>query len=95
MTVNCVTFDTLFFQTNLKYVDVLQIDTEGYDYEIIKLFNVERRKPRIINFEHAHLSDDDWNACVSMLISTGYHVAVAGHDTLAYLREPCPPVSPG
>jgi FkbM family methyltransferase len=84
--VNCITFDTLFQRTNLEPVAMIQIDTEGYDYEIIKLFNVEQRKPTIINFEHAHLSDDDWNSCVHMLISTGYEVAVAGHDTLAYLR---------
>jgi FkbM family methyltransferase len=87
LSVECITFDTLFERTNINHLDMIQIDTEGYDYEIIKLFDVKARKPSIVNFEHAHLSDDDWNSSVNMLISCGYQVALTGHDTLAYLRE--------
>ena len=85
--VDCITFDTLFSRYDIKHANVLQIDTEGFDFEVIKLYNVAERKPEIINFEHKHLSKEDWARCVEMLIDLGYRVAKTGQDTLAYLTD--------
>lgn len=83
--VDCITFDTLLKEMGSPHVDILQIDTEGFDYEIIKMFQVEERKPSIINFEHLHLSRKAWNEAVALLVECGYKVAKAGWgDTLAY-----------
>jgi hypothetical protein len=63
------------------------IDTEGYDYEIVKLLNVRVHRPRIILYESKHLSTADQNACVDLLCGVGYRVAVLKLDTVAYLPE--------
>ncbi len=82
--VESLTFDTLLNQSALGPIHLLQVDAEGYDFEIIKLFDVPKRRPAIINFEHVNLSVADWNQCVQLLLDDGYAVTVAGQDTLAY-----------
>ena len=79
-----ITFDELY--ADLWTVpDIVVIDTEGYDYEIIKLLNLPVRKPRIIHYEHKHLSIVDRDALLRLLISHEYRIAVKGYDTTAYL----------
>ncbi|RYG67243.1 FkbM family methyltransferase [bacterium] len=82
--VPCRTFDTLLNENKVERVDVLQIDTEGFDAEVLRLFDVPRRLPVLINFEHRHLSKDDWNKSVKMLLDCGYLVATKSQDTIAY-----------
>ena len=80
----CITFETLFKETGAKHVDLLQIDAEGFDAEILRLFDVPTRKPAIIRFEHKHLSGPDYGNSLSMLMDQGYYLAICGQDTLAY-----------
>ena len=47
--------DTLLDRHHVKKIDLLQIDVEGYDYELLKSFNFERIKPQLIRYEHRHL----------------------------------------
>ncbi|MBK7697246.1 MAG: FkbM family methyltransferase [Saprospiraceae bacterium] len=37
-------------------IDLLHIDTEGYDWEILKQLRLAKYFPRPIIFEHKHLS---------------------------------------
>jgi FkbM family methyltransferase len=85
-TVPTVTFDELLAELP-EPPSVVVIDTEGYDYEIVKLLDVPRRKPSLILYEHKHLSDADQNACVKLLIDAGYLVAPIGQDTVASQPE--------
>lgn len=62
-------------------VDILQIDCEGWDYEVIKSLGDVR--PPIINFESANLSETDWNSFVDWSIQNGYGYIRTGMDTLA------------
>jgi len=84
--VKCITFDQLLKDCSIDHVDVLQIDTEGYDFEILKLFQISKRLPAIVNFEHVHLSKSDWNSAADLLIDAGYQLAVSGWDTIALHR---------
>ena len=84
--VQTLSFGTLFAQTDFGHVHLLQIDTEGFDYEVIKLFDVARRQPEILHFEHKMLSERDLNQCLKMLVKAGYLLTqIGGEDTLAYL----------
>jgi FkbM family methyltransferase len=38
--VRCITFATLFKEMGIQGVDMLQVDAEGYDDEILRLFEV-------------------------------------------------------
>lgn len=83
--VRCVTFATLFDEAGIEHVDLLQVDAEGYDAEILRLFDVRMRKPAIIRFEHKHLSPAVYSQTVGALVDLGYKFTICGIDTLAYL----------
>jgi FkbM family methyltransferase len=87
--VRCMTFATLFDELGLQTVDMLQVDAEGLDAEILHLFDVAKRTPAIVRFEHKHLSAADHAECLAMLVREGYRFAICGSDTLAY-RHPLP-----
>jgi FkbM family methyltransferase len=83
-----MTFDTLIKKHDIDHVSLLAIDTEGFDFEIIKSIDFEKTKPRIIEYEHTHLSRNDEKECVQLLVSEGYKVLRSfGDDTLAVLHK--------
>src|SRR5438445_571073 len=71
-TVPAITFATLFRAHGIERVDILQVDTEGFDFEVLKLFDVPARQPSLIHFEHKHLTAADLNAALALLIGCGY-----------------------
>ncbi len=81
-----ITFEDLVAEIGTE-PDIVVIDTEGYDFEVVKLLNVRVRKPHVILYESKHLSTEDQNACIELLIGNGYRVAVLQADTVAYLDE--------
>jgi len=67
----------------------LQIDTEGHDYTVVRSAVGAGCLPRIINYEHKHLSYSDQVACRNLLETHGYAFWTNASDTLAYrLQEP-------
>jgi FkbM family methyltransferase len=81
------TFTSLLSKHDVQRYDLLQIDTEGFDFEVIKLANLERVRPTLINYEHEHLSHDDQVRCWRYLMTLGYRVFTHGGDSAAYLFE--------
>ena len=79
---------TLLSKHNVDHIDLLVIDTMGFDFEILKMFPFEWIKPSVIHFEHNHLSSDDQAACLKLLIDQGYSLAKVAVDTIAYLNAP-------
>ena len=61
-------------------VDLLQIDTEGYDYEVLKTFPFDSNAPALVCFEHCHLSESDRTAAVSLMTGYGYSIEKWGKD---------------
>jgi FkbM family methyltransferase len=82
--VECWTFSTLLERAGVERVDVLQIDAEGYDLELLRLFDIPRRLPSIVNYEHVHLSRSERNSAAGLLISNGYRLGMSRFDTVAY-----------
>jgi FkbM family methyltransferase len=85
--VECLSTETLLKRYKIEDIDWLQIDTEGFDYEIIKMFNIEKTKPRVIVYENLHLSGPLKNECSEFLKSKGYECRDFGGNTLA-MYEP-------
>jgi FkbM family methyltransferase len=71
----------------VERVDLLQIDAEGFDAEIVRMFDFERWRPSIVNFESVHLSPEDRDGAMRLLIGHGYRVATTDVDTLAYRED--------
>jgi FkbM family methyltransferase len=85
VTVQCRTMESLLAEYGVEKIDILQIDTEGYDYIILKLFDFGRYQPEIVHYEHQHLNMADRAAAESLLRSHGYELHRNAYDTLAVL----------
>lgn len=85
--VPCWTLATLLAQAKApRGIDLLQIDAEGWDYEIIRSIDFTAVRPRIIRYEHQVLSERDRNACLALLAEHGYRFLLEDADTTAILR---------
>jgi FkbM family methyltransferase len=85
--VPAISIQSLLSKHQVNRVDLLQIDTEGYDFEIIKMFDYTRIKPTIIHFESAGLGVDEGLECFKFLNNLGYRVLTIGVDSVAYIQE--------
>lgn len=87
--VKCATLDEIVLKYDLKTIDLLQIDTEGYDTEIIKGIDFMKIKPAILRFEHGYMdgimNDSKIQEIFSLLNANGYQIIVESYDATAYL----------
>lgn len=79
--VQCTTLHDVVDRHALDGLDLLQIDAEGYDYEILKTIDFGRLRPSFINYERVLLQDDE-PQCRAMLEEAGYALHDWGLDTL-------------
>jgi FkbM family methyltransferase len=86
--VECICTDTLHKRAGIERTDWLQIDTEGFDFEIIKMFNISTTNPTVIVYENLHLSQADREECKNHLIINGYVSRDYGANTLAMKHPP-------
>jgi FkbM family methyltransferase len=56
-----IKLDTLLSRLNIKTVDLISIDTEGYELEVMKGFNVNLYKPKVILLEN-YLHDNEYTS---------------------------------
>ena len=87
-TVPCVSVNELFDQHGNGGVDLLQIDTEGYDAEILRSLDFGRHRPPIIRFEHnlgtpSGMSEEAFADVVRLLNRNGYQVIMELRDATA------------
>ena len=69
----------------VKQIDLIMIDAEGYDFEIIKTIPFEQIKPTVIIYEHSHFNEQIKNECSLFLINNGYKITATESDTIAEL----------
>lgn len=67
-----------------RTIDVVVIDTEGFDAEVVRMIDFTTHRPSIVHFEHVHLGKADVEACTAQLIRLGYKVAINETDVTAY-----------
>lgn len=82
-TVPTLTLPTLIERYSIPEIDLLQIDTEGFDYEIIKMAFAAGVMPAIIAFEWVHLNKADMWSCRSDLVARGYRWMISKGDVIA------------
>lgn len=85
--VNSITFTKLIEKHSVKKIDLLVIDTEGYDYEIIKEINFSKIKPYMIRYEDLFLTRKEKRKCFEFLKKKGYVVMDLGSDSFAILKN--------
>lgn len=74
---------TLLKKYAIRTLDLLQIDAEGFDLEVIRIFDVPKTLPKAIIFENVNHSKEELEASYQLLKSTGYRLKEFGRDTLA------------
>ncbi len=82
-TVNAITFSELLNKHSLKQIDLIHMDTEGYDYEILKLIPFSTLNIELIMFEHIHLSDTNYKQAIALLKTNGFTVGTIDEDVIA------------
>ena len=81
--VQCMTVNSLLKSYGFDEIDLIQIDAEGYDFEIVKTIDFSIYRPAILRFEHEHLSKRDFNAAIDLLAGHNYQFIVERRDLLA------------
>lgn len=82
--VPALTLTTLLARHGFTGFDYLQIDAEGFDYEILKMVDWAMHAPQIIHFETVHLTEADRVAAWALLRGHGYVLhAPNSYNTLA------------
>jgi FkbM family methyltransferase len=76
-----VTFDTLCRRHDVDQVDLVLVDTEGYDRQILESIDLRAWRPRLVVYEHFHLSADEQSACLAYMRESGYETMGEGFDT--------------
>lgn len=74
---------TLLHKFNIQTIDLLQVDAEGFDLEVIRIFDVPKTLPKAIIFENVNHSNEELASCYQMLETNGYRLKKFGRDTLA------------
>ncbi len=86
--VSCISFNDLINQEDISKIDLVQIDTEGYDFEIVYSIDFNNFKPSIISFEHAVKSNVNtlasFNKIINHLSLYGYKFWHDDFDIVAY-----------
>jgi FkbM family methyltransferase len=77
-----IRLNTLFKRNNIDKIDLLHIDTEGYDWKILSQLDLDRFKPKFIMFEANHLNDLELSEVESFLKGQ-FSLFKSGIDILA------------
>lgn len=81
--VRCISLAALLEHHQVKTIDVLQIDAEGYDARILKQLDFSRYKPALINMEWQWLTPMERGEVSSLLQRHGYSLHPCDGDLLA------------
>ena len=83
--VDCISFNTLLTNYRFDYLDLLQIDTEGHDWNVLSSFPINIIKPLIINFEYYNMPISEQTLALEWLDNNGYFWSRDHKDVTATL----------
>lgn len=83
-TVQCLSLVGLLEKYAVNEIDLLLIDTEGYDYQILKQLDLNSIRPRILLYEHQYISQEQRHECEKRFRQYGYKVSSHMGNTLVY-----------
>ncbi len=81
MEVPCLSFESLCRRHRVDRLDLLVIDTEGYDAEILRQIDFGVHRPRVLVYEYCHLSRGQRDECNGRLEGLGYETMDESLDT--------------
>lgn len=82
ITVPCSTFSAICEKHQIDALDLIHIDTEGFDYEVLRQIDFDALHPKVVLFEHKHLTREDIKDALGLMAEKGYLTARTGDDFL-------------
>jgi FkbM family methyltransferase len=80
-----ITFETLCRELGIDAIDLLLIDTEGSDADVLGQIDFARRRPRLVVYEHFHMSAAVRAECAELMRTAGYETLAEHFDTYCLL----------
>ncbi len=80
-------FPAILARHGIERFDLLQIDTEGFDYQVLRQVDLARRGVQIVNMEYFCLPIAERIAACEQLDAAGFAVFFSRRDLLAVRRE--------
>lgn len=79
--VPALTFESLCRKHDITGLDLVLVDTEGYDSRIVRSIDLADRHPRLLVYEHYHLDPEERAGCAEHVRRHGYETMEEGFDT--------------
>ncbi|CAM3019595.1 methyltransferase, FkbM family [Flavobacterium succinicans] len=74
--------DILETNFDASFLDYFQVDTEGFDFEVIKMIDFGAIRPKMIKYESVNLSKEDQYKLKVLLEKNGYYLFKEFGDTV-------------
>lgn len=84
--VSCITFNDLLKKYEIKTIQLLQIDAEGYDWKILSQLKLNEYTPTLILFECVNLEDEEKKVAIKHLTNE-YHMFLMGINYLCIRKD--------
>lgn len=81
--VNGATLKSVLNKNGIETIDLLHIDAEGYDWVVLSQVDLIKFTPKIILYEHKHLSIEEKNNSLEFLKDNNYSVFKLGSDFIS------------
>jgi FkbM family methyltransferase len=82
-----IPLSTLLARHGIDKLDLLVVDTEGYDYHIVKMIDFANMPPQILRFEHGRrdevMTKEQLSELVELLLRNDYEVHLEPYDCVA------------
>jgi FkbM family methyltransferase len=81
--VKCISLMDLIIKFKFEDIVYLQVDTEGFDAEVIKMIDFSIVKPKLIKYEIKHIEEKQKNEVSNILLENGYKLKYDHSDCFA------------
>ncbi len=86
--VQTATFKELIDKHQIEKIDILQIDTEGYDFLTLNQVWKCGFRPKVIHIEIVHMTEEEINSVQKLLQSNDYQTEIYGDNLTAIKNSP-------
>lgn len=88
--INGATLQSIIDKNGIETIDLLHIDTEGYDWIVLSQLDLIKFTPKIILYEHKHLSKEEKEQSLNFLKNHKYSVFKLGWDFIGLKTHSIP-----
>lgn len=84
--IETATISEVLNRNNVSCLDLLHIDVEGYDFKVLSTLDFSAYPPKMIIYEHKHLTEEEYRMARSLLAKHQYAITEYKENTLALRR---------